>query len=99
MVIFVVLIYFDLYFFEYVDLNGIKKLFVNKIDGGMMVNNLILIVLLEVMKVFKVELEDLEILFLGIGYKIYIDGRYCKKWGFYYWMRKNKRKRLIELFM
>lgn len=91
--------YFDPYSAEYIDLNGTKKDFSNKVDGGVMANNPTLIAVLEALKAFKVEMSDLEILSLGTGYKKFTDGNSRKKWGMYYWMRKNKRKRLIELFM
>lgn len=91
--------YFDPYTSEYTDLNGTKKSFVNKVDGGMMANNPTLVAFLEALKAFKVEMENLEILSLGTGYKKFTDGNSRKKWGLYYWMKKNNRKRLIELFM
>tara|TARA_R110000796_G_scaffold63858_1_gene147650 strand:- start:415 stop:1440 length:1026 start_codon:yes stop_codon:yes gene_type:complete len=91
--------YFDPYTSEYVDLNGTKKDFVNKIDGGVMANNPTLVAFLEAIKAFKVEMSDLEILSLGTGYKNFTDGNSRKRWGLYYWMRKNKRQRLIDLFM
>ncbi|WP_417858644.1 CBASS cGAMP-activated phospholipase [Xanthomarina gelatinilytica] len=91
--------YFDPYSTEYIDLNGTKKDFSNKVDGGVMANNPTLVALLEAIKAFKVDMSDLEILSLGTGYKKFTDGNSRKKWGLYYWMRKNKRKRLIELFM
>lgn len=91
--------YFNPYTATYVDLNGTKKDFVNKIDGGVMANNPTLIALLEAITSFKVEMSQIEILSLGTGYKKFTDGNYRKKWGLYYWMQKNKKKRLIELFM
>ncbi len=91
--------YFDPYNASYIDLNGVTKDFSNKVDGGMMANNPTLVAFLEAIKAFKVDMGDLEILSLGTGYKKYTDGKSRKSWGLYYWMRKNKRKRLIELFM
>lgn len=91
--------YFSPYTADYVDLNGTKKDFANKVDGGVMANNPTLIALLEALKAFKVDMSDLEILSLGTGYKKFTDGNSRKKWGLHYWMMKNKRKRLIELFM
>ena len=91
--------YFSPYSSDYIDLNGTKKNFANKVDGGMMANNPTLVALLEAMKAFKIEMSNIEILSLGTGYKKFTDGNSRKKWGLYYWMVKNKRKRLIELFM
>lgn len=91
--------YFDPYTSEYTDINGTKKDFVNKVDGGVMANNPTLVAVLEALKAFKVEMSQLEILSLGTGYKKFTDGNSRKKWGLYYWMKKNNRKRLIELFM
>lgn len=91
--------YFDPYTTEYVDLNGTKKDFVNKVDGGIMANNPTLVAFLEAVKVFKIEISQLEILSLGTGYKKFTDGNSRKRWGLHYWMVKNKRKRLIDLFM
>lgn len=91
--------YFDPYTSDYIDLNGTKKDFSNKVDGGVMANNPTLVAFLEATKAFKVEMSQLEILSLGTGYKKFTDGNSRKKWGLYYWMRKDKRQRLIDLFM
>jgi patatin-like phospholipase/acyl hydrolase len=91
--------YFDPYTSEYVDLNGTKQDFANKVDGGMMANNPTLVTFLEAIKAFKVDMSDLEIFSLGTGHKKYTEGNSRKKWGLHYWMFKNKRKRLIDLFL
>lgn len=91
--------YFNPYTSEYKDLNGTTKDFVNKVDGGIMANNPTLVAFLEAIKAFKVDMSQLEILSLGTGYKKFTDGNSRKRWGLHYWMVKNKRKRLIELFM
>lgn len=91
--------YFDPFTSDYIDLNGTKKDFVNKVDGGIMANNPTLVAFLEAIKAFKVEMSQLEILSLGTGYKKFTDGNSIKRWGLHYWMAKNKRKRLIDLFM
>lgn len=91
--------YFNPYSTSYVDLNGIEKPFANKIDGGVMANNPTLIAFLEATKAFKADVSNLEILSLGTGHKIFTDISTRKKWGLHYWMFKNSRKRLIELFM
>lgn len=91
--------YFVPYSSKYVDLNNIEKNFANKIDGGVMANNPTLIGFLEATKAFGREVSELEVLSIGTGYKKFTDGKSRKNWGLYYWMFKNKRKRLIELFM
>ncbi len=91
--------YFSPYSNEYTDLNDVSKSFVNKVDGGVMANNPTLVAFLEAIKAFKVEASDLEILSIGTGHKNFTDINSRKKWGLYYWMIKDKRKRLIELFM
>ncbi|ADF54302.1 MAG: patatin [Zunongwangia sp.] len=91
--------YFNPYTSEYVDLKGTKRIFSNKVDGGVMANNPTLVAFLEAIKAFKVEMSQLEILSLGTGHKKFTDGNSRKRWGLYYWMRKDKRQRLIDLFM
>lgn len=91
--------YFDPYSATYKDLNGVTQKIANKVDGGMMANNPTLVAFLEAIKAFKKEISQLEILSLGTGYKKFTDAKPRKKWGLYYWMRKDNRKRLIDLFM
>lgn len=91
--------YFSPYSNQYTDLNDVSKSFFNKVDGGVMANNPTLVAFLEAIKAFKVEASDLEILSIGTGHKNFTDINSRKKWGLYYWMIKDKRKRLIELFM
>lgn len=92
--------YFDPYSTEYVDLDGINKPFKNKIDGGVVANNPTMIGVMEALKAFNVELTDLEILSIGTGYKTFKEGESKRtNWGLNYWIRKDGRKRLIELFM
>ncbi|RNL88538.1 patatin [Sinomicrobium pectinilyticum] len=92
--------YFDPYSSEYEDMEGLLKPFKNKVDGGVMANNPTMVGILEGLKTFNAQLADLEVLSLGTGYKKFTEGESNRKqWGLYYWMRKNKRKRLIELFM
>jgi len=92
--------YFDPYSADYTDLEGMERPFRNKVDGGMMANNPTIIGLLEAIKAFGKDIKDLEILSLGTGYKKFTEGDSKRnKWGLIYWMVKNDRKRLIELFM
>ncbi|MDV6169360.1 CBASS cGAMP-activated phospholipase [Flavobacterium sp. DG1-102-2] len=92
--------YFEPYSSDYVDLENMERPFRNKVDGGVMANNPTIIGLLEAVKAFGKELKDLEILSLGTGYKKFTEGdSKRKKWGLIYWMMKDDRKRLIELFM
>lgn len=92
--------YFDPYSTEYIDLDGIKKPFNNKIDGGVVANNPTLLGIIEAQKSFNEELNNLNILSIGTGYKTFKEGEANRtNWGLHYWMLKGKRKRLIELFM
>lgn len=91
--------YFNPYSSKYTDLDGIEKPFINKVDGGVMANNPTLVAFLEAIKAFKVNISDLEILSIGTGHKKFTDIKNQKNWGLKYWMLKDKRKRLIELFM
>jgi acyl-CoA-binding protein len=92
--------YFNPYSSEYLDLEGLERPFKNKVDGGVMANNPTLIGIMEALKAFNKTLKDLEILSLGTGYKKFTEGdSNRKKWGLIYWMKKDGRKRLIELFM
>jgi len=92
--------YFDPYSTEYIDMDGMTKPFNNKVDGGVMANNPSLVGILEALKAFNKNLSDLEVLSLGTGYRKYVEGdSNRKRWGLFYWMRKNGRKRLIDLFM
>lgn len=92
--------YFAPYSSDYIDLEGMERPFKNKVDGGVMANNPTIIGILEATKAFGKDLKDLEILSLGTGYKKFTEGdSKRKKWGLRYWMLKNGRKRLIELFM
>lgn len=104
--------YFDPFTAEYTDLNGTLQDFSNKVDGGVMANNPTLVAFIEAIKAFNVDISDLEIFSIGTGYRRFTDNSTLKqknlftsifgrkkKWGLKYWMIKDKRKRLIELFM
>lgn len=65
-----------------------------------MANNPTIVGVMEATKAFGKDLRDLEILSLGTGYKKFTEGDSNRtKWGLLYWIKKNGRKRLIELFM
>lgn len=91
--------YFSPYSNKYNDLNDVEKNFANKVDGGVMANNPTLVGFLEATKAFGKNISELEILSIGTGHKKFTDGKSRKGWGLHYWMLKNGRKRLIELFM
>jgi hypothetical protein len=91
--------FFDPYSGVYTDLHGVKKHFGNKVDGGVMANNPTLIGIIEAQKAFGQSLKNLKVLSIGTGQKTFQEGKSVKNWGIWYWMLKNKRKRLIELFM
>lgn len=97
--------YFDPYSNNYTDLNGIEKTFNNKVDGGVWANNPTLNAIIEVQKAFDKKLEDLSILSLGTGHQKFSEGgirrngKPRRKYGIWYWMKADKKKRLIDLFM
>lgn len=91
--------YFDPYSSEYIDLNGVEKTFSNKVDGGVVANNPTLLGIIEAQEAFDKKLSDIRVLSLGTGHQKFYDGADRKKWGIYYWMLKNKKKRLIDIFM
>lgn len=97
--------YFNPYSSNYIDLNGNEQFFNNKIDGGVWSNNPTLNGIIESQKAFNLELSDLSILSLGTGHQKFRDGGIRKKkkrkmkYGLYYWIRKDRKKRIIDLFM
>lgn len=91
--------YFDPYSDDYTDLHGVKKHFGNKVDGGVVANNPTLIGIIEAQKAFGQNLSNLKVLSIGTGQKAFQEGRPVKNWGIRYWMQKDGRKRLVELFM
>lgn len=91
--------YFSPYSSEYIDLNGNSKTFSNKVDGGVVANNPALLGIIEAQEAFKQQLSNIRVLSLGTGYHKFSDGAQRDKWGIWYWMRKDKKKRLIDLFM
>ncbi len=91
--------YFDPYCTEYVDLHGGKVPFNNKVDGGVVANNPTLIGIIEAQEAFYQDLSNLRVLSLGTGYQKFTDAGNHKKWGIHYWMLKNKKRRIIDLFM
>ncbi len=65
--------YFTPYSNDYVDLNGLRKTFHNKVDGGVFCNNPTLTAIIEVQKAFKKSLSDLSVLSLGTGHQKFSD--------------------------
>lgn len=97
--------YFDPYSAEYIDLNGLKKPFQNKVDGGVFANNPTLNGIIEAKKAFNLDLSNLSVLSIGTGHQRFCDAGVDKKkqhrikYGIYYWMLEDGKKRLIDLFM
>lgn len=91
--------YFTPYEAKYTDLNGIDKTFKNKVDGGVFANNPALLGIIEAQEAFKQNLSNLKVLSLGTGHQKFSDGEKRRKWGIHYWMLKNNKRRIIDLFM
>lgn len=91
--------YFDPYSACYSDLHGTPKTFSNKVDGGVFANNPALLGIVEAQEAFKQDLSNLKILSLGTGHQVFTDGEKRTKWGIFYWMLKDGKKRIIDLFM
>ena len=91
--------YFDPYSGDmYKDGKGDILQFKNKVDGGVWANNPSLIALIEAQKAFKIPLENINLLSIGTGERIFLEPNKEGKFGIWYWIN-NKRKRIIELFM
>ncbi len=91
--------YFDPYSGEmYKDGKGDVLQFKNKVDGGVWANNPSLIALIEAQKAFNNSLENINLLSIGTGERIFLEPSREGKFGIWYWIN-NKRKRIIELFM
>lgn len=91
--------FFKPYSATYTDLNGIETAFKNKVDGGVMANDPALLGIIEAQVAFYQPLSNLRVLSLGTGRQKFTDGSERKKWGLWYWMREDKKTRLIDLFM
>lgn len=97
--------YFDPYYGNYKDLNGIDQPFQNKVDGGVFANNPTLNGIIEAKKAFNLALSDLSVLSIGTGHQKFCDAGINKKkeqrikHGIIYWMLQGGKKRLIEVFM
>jgi patatin-like phospholipase/acyl hydrolase len=91
--------FFDPYSTDYKDLADETQHFSNKVDGGVVMNNPALVAMIEAKKAFGVPLEDLRILSIGTGVKSFCEASTRTRWGLFYWMLKNNRRRLIELFL
>jgi patatin-like phospholipase/acyl hydrolase len=91
--------YFDPYSTTYKDLHGVENSFANKVDGGMVANNPTLLGIIEAQKAFNKPLNELSVLSIGTGYCKYSDSVKRDRWGIHYWMLKDGKKRLVDLFM
>lgn len=91
--------FFNPYSNSYTDLNGIETPFNNKVDGGVVANNPTLLGIVEAQVAFYQPLENLRVLSLGTGHQKFTDGKKRNKWGLWYWMKQDKKTRLIDLFM
>jgi len=91
--------FFNPYSSSYIDLSGIETPFNNKVDGGVMANNPTLLGIIEAQAAFYQPLSNLRVLSLGTGNQKFTDGKKRSRWGLWYWMRQNKKTRLIDLFM
>ncbi len=91
--------FFDPYSATYTDLNGIVTSFANKVDGGVMANNPTLLGIIEAQVAFYQSLQNLRVLSLGTGHQKFTDGNRRIRWGLWYWMKQDKKTRLIDLFM
>lgn len=97
--------YFDPYSSSYIDLNGLEKPFLNKVDGGVFANNPTLNGIIEAQKAFNLNLEELSVLSIGTGHQKFCDAGINKKknhrtkYGINYWILEDGKKRLIDLFM
>ena len=89
--------YFNPYSSSYTQLDGVEKQFANKVDGGVMANNPTLVALLEATKTFSENLENIEVLSIGTGQRLFNDGGTRKKWSLKYWL--ISKKRIFDLFM
>lgn len=91
--------YFDPYSADsYEDSIGNSIKFKYKVDGGVWANNPALIALIEGQKAFFKNLEDINLISIGTGERIFVEDKKNKNFGLWYWLN-NKRKRIIELFM
>lgn len=91
--------FFDPYSSEYIDLNGTRKQFNNKVDGGVFANNPTILGIIEAQEGFNQSIQNLRVLSLGTGIQTFSDSSNHGKWGINYWILKNGKKRIIDLFM
>jgi hypothetical protein len=91
--------FFNPYSSSYTDLNGIETPFNNKVDGGVMANNPALLGIIEAQAAFYQPLSNIRVLSLGTGHQKFTDGKKRENWGLWYWMRQDKKTRLMDLFM
>lgn len=70
--------------------------FSNKVDGGVYANNPSMNGIIEARTRFEKELDEIQLLSLGTGQKLFSDPTKKNTWSVLYWIRQ---KRIIELFM
>lgn len=90
--------YFNPYTGVYSDLKGNQKQISSIVDGGIVTKNPALIAFLEATKVFNQPTSNLEILSIGTGMRKLANETNNKRWGIHYWLFKDKRRRLFEMF-
>lgn len=92
-------LFFNPYSSTYEDLSKISVSFNNKVDGGVCANNPALLSVIEAQTAFYQPLNNISLLSIGTGYQKFSDAAARSKWGFWYWVRKDKKTRLVDLFM
>lgn len=92
-------LFFDPYSSTYEDLNKLTVSFNNKVDGGVCANNPALLSIVEAQTAFYQPLSNIQLLSIGTGHQTFSDAAARTKWGFWYWVRKDKKTRLVDLFM
>lgn len=90
--------YFNPYSGTYTDDSGKLNKMTNIVDGGIITKNPSLIGFLEASKTLNQPMSNIEILSIGTGYKELVDKKINRRWGIRYWLFKDKRRRLFEVF-
>lgn len=90
-------VYFDTYNFEYKQKGGTEiHRYVNMIDGGIMANNPTLIGYTEATYALNVPIEELAILSIGTGNRMFKDE--TSGMAGIYWLYNNKEKKVLPLY-